>query len=72
MSEQKQSKWQIIKQAADEVAGVAMLLVGYGLLAMLAIMVAQQFGFRTSFVPALNPQVQIFLFGCWAAFRYTR
>jgi hypothetical protein len=56
----------------SQVVHIVVQVISYGLLALMLAMVAQQFGFRVPYVPALNPQVQIYLFGCWALYRYMR
>jgi hypothetical protein len=56
-------------QIAETIAGFMRMAVGYGLLALLAAMVAQAFGVRLPTIPVIPPATAVYLFGCWYLLR---
>ena len=60
------------QQLFSEIKGWLLWIIDIGLLVLMFVMLAQAFGFRVPSIPAAQPPVMIFLFGCWAAYRFTR
>jgi len=56
-------------QLIAQIAAIATQIVSYGLLILMFVMVAQQFGFRIPSVPAISPTVVVYVFGCWYLYR---
>lgn len=60
------------QQIIAEIRGWLIWAIDLGLLVLMFVMLTQAFGFRVPSIPAAQPQAMIFLFGCWAAYRFTR